>query len=61
MERRGEPRLELGVHVCGIILELDNAHSSIVFSIYLEMKVELGVHDIRWRITPRCGVSPVKV
>ena len=40
---------------CGIILEfiIDNAHSSIDF--YLEMKaeVEVGVHDIKSRFTPR--------
>ena len=53
---KGEPRLELGVHRLWNYAELlwnslDNAPSSIVF--YLEMKVEVGVHDIRSRLTPR--------
>ena len=49
---RGEPRLELGVHVFEIMWNsLDNAPSSIVF--YLEMKVEVGVHEIRSRFAPR--------
>ena len=53
---RDEPRLELGVHIFGIMSilfwnSLDNAYSSIVF--YLEMKVEVGVHGIRSRFTPR--------
>ena len=60
---RGEPRLELNVHFFGIMCtllwnyvelfwnSLDNIPSSIVF--YLEMKVEVGLHDIRSRFTPR--------
>ena len=52
---RGKPRLELGVHRLWNYVELfwnslDNAPSFIVF---LEMKVEVGVHDIRSRFTPR--------
>ena len=52
----GETRLELGVHRFWNYVELfwnslDNAPSSIIF--YLEMKVEVGVHDIRSRFTPR--------
>ena len=51
----GEPRLELGVHVFGIMWYYFGIRSSIVF--YLEMKVEVqvGVHDIRSRFTPRFG------
>ena len=53
---RGEPRLELGVHRLWNYVELfwnslDNVPSSIVF--YVEMKVEVGVHNIRSRFTPR--------
>ena len=53
---RGEPRLELGVHRLWNYVELfwnslDKAPSSIVF--YLEMKVEIGVHDIKSRFTSR--------
>ena len=55
---RGEPQLELGVHVFGIMWNYFGIHqimpqSSIVF--YLEMKVEVGVHDIRsrFKFTPR--------
>ena len=47
---RGEPRLELGVHVFGIMWNYFGT-SSIVF--YLKMKVEEGVHYIRSRFTPR--------
>ena len=50
---RGEPRLELGVHVFGIILELDNAPSSIVFDLEMKVELEVGVHDIRSRFTHR--------
>ena len=51
-----EPRLELGVPIHWNYVKLfwnslDNTPSSIVF--YLEMKVEVGVHYIRSRFTPR--------
>ena len=50
---RGEPRLELGVHLFGIILEfIRYAPSSIVFYLEMKVEVELGVHDIRSRFTP---------
>ena len=61
---RREPRLELGEHRLWNYVELfwnslDNAPSSIVF--YLEMKdeVEVGVHDIRSRFTPRFLLYPI--
>ena len=43
---------------CTLSLELfwnslDNAHSSIVFYMEIKMEVEVGVHDIRSRFTPR--------
>ena len=47
-----EPRLELGVH--RLSNSLDSAPSSIV--IYLEMKVEVGVHDIWSRFTSRLKI-----
>ena len=51
---RGEPRLELGVHVFGIMWNsLYNAPSSIVFYLEMKVEVEVGVHDIRSRFTPR--------
>ena len=58
---RGEPRLELGVgtrlwnYVELFSNSLDNAPSSIVFC--LEIKVEVGVHDIRSWFTPRLTVT----
>ena len=56
LSSRGEPRLELGVHRLWNYVDLFwnsliNTLSSIVF--YLAMKVEVGVHDIRSRTTPR--------
>ena len=45
--------MELGVHVFGIILELDNAPSSIVFDLEMKVEVGVGVHDIRPWFTPR--------
>ena len=55
---RGEPRLELGVHLLWNYVELfwnslDNAPSSIVFYLEMKVEVEVGVHDIRPRFTPR--------
>ena len=54
----GEPRLELGVHRLWNYVELfwnslDNAFSSIVFYLEMKVEVEVGVHDIRSRFTPR--------
>ena len=51
---RYTPSLKL----CGIILEtfrnsLDNALSSIVFYVEMKVEVDVGVHDIGSRITPR--------
>ena len=55
---RGEARLELGVHRLWNYVELfwnslDNAPSSIIFYLEMKMEVEVGVHDIRSRFTPR--------
>ena len=55
---RGELRLELGVpHLWNYVElfwnSLDNAPSSIVLYLETEMEVEVGVHDIRSRFTPR--------
>ena len=63
LQPRGEPRLELGVHRLSNYVELfwnslDNAPSSIV--IYFEMKVEVGVHDIMSRFTPRLQQNQIQ-
>ena len=55
---RGEPRLELGVQRFWNFVELfwnslDNAPSTIVFYLEMKVEVEVGVHDIRSRFTPR--------
>ena len=58
-EPRGEPRLELGVltrlwnYVELFWNSLNNAPSSIIFYLEMKVKVEVGVHDIRSRFTPR--------
>ena len=54
----GEPRLELSVPRLWNQVELfwnllDNAPSSIVFYLEMKVEVEVGVHDIRSRFTPR--------
>ena len=62
---RGEPRLELGVHVFGIMRNYFGIHQIMpLYVFYLEMKVEMevGVHDIRSRFTSRfqqTKISPV--
>ena len=48
---RGESRLELGVHVFGIMWNYF-VLSYIVFYLEMKVEVELGVHDIRSRFTP---------
>ena len=50
---RGEPRLELGVEL--FWNSLDKDLSSIVFYLEMKVQVEVGVHDIRPRFTPRVG------
>ena len=62
VEARGEPQLGLGIHRLWNYVELfwnslDNAPSSIVFYLEMKVKVEVGVHDIRTRFTPREEVS----
>ena len=49
---RGEPRLELSVHRLWNYFGI-HAPSSIVFYLEMEVEVELGVHHIRSRFTPR--------
>ena len=50
--------MELGVRRLWNYVELfwnslDNANSSIVFYLEMKVEVEVGVHDIRSRFTPR--------
>ena len=58
----GKPRLELGVQRLWNYVELfwnslDNAPSSIAFYLEMKVEVELGVHNIRSRLTPQVYLS----
>ena len=58
LKPRGEPRFELDIHRFWNYVELfwnslDSAPSSIIFYLEMIVEVEVGVHDIRLRLTPR--------
>ena len=42
-------------------ISLDNAPSSIVFYLEIKMEVEVGVHDIRSRFTPRFQLTIINM